>query len=383
MIKKVVNRLKSKWLGLLILLILFLFINYNNKTTIFKVKTDDEIILTQSFIKQHFPKMKSSTNSKKLKGWNIIKDSKGRTLGYYIVSENNRWKVTGYNGNVPIFIKLDENQKISGVELLDNIETPRFLYRLYSLNFFKSWNGLTLSEVADSNIDTIAGVTLTSQTVISNLFEVILNTEAINAKRKVDYKKIVIITCQYLLLLFALCSFIIKDLKKYRIWFLVSNILIFGFIAGNFISMAMLKGFLTGAVHFTANPVLWITVLLSVILPLISNKSFYCNYICPFGAAQEIVGKVKIKLKISKQIHKTLNSFRPILFGILTLLILINYSIDLSLIEPFAAFLYSVAAPITVILAVVSLIISVFIDKPWCKWFCPTGQMLEYLRSQS
>jgi polyferredoxin len=265
---------------------------------------------------------------------------------------------------------------------LENRETKRFLYRLNRENFLNSWTGRTLKEAADLNVDVIAGVTLTSNTIIANLSEVL----EVNVKRsqfsKTNYRLLIIRTLELILLIFAVLSFFIKDMKKYRLLFLTSNTVLFGFIAGDFISMAMIRGFLTGEVTFYGAPILWTIFIFSILLPLTTNRSFYCTNICPFGAAQELIGKLSPrKHRLPKIMKKTLLNTRPIIFGLTTIIILLNYKLDLSLIEPFAAFLYSVAAPITIIMAVLSLLLSIFFYKPWCRWFCPTGQLLEYFRS--
>ncbi len=380
----ILKNITKKWLGLLILLILFLSVNYLEKTSIFRDKTQDKILLSEGFILKEFPKFISTNRSKELKGWTEVYDKFGTISGYYIVSETNRWKYTGYAGRVPLFIKLNEDKIITNIQLLDNRETKRFLYRLNKKDFLKSWNGRTLTEAADSKVDVIAGVTLTSNTIIANLSEVL----EVNVNRSqfsnTNYRLLIVRTLELFLLLFAVLSFFIKDMKKFRIWFLTSNTVLFGFIAGDFISMAMIRGFLTGAVTFYGAPILWIIFIFSILLPLITNRSFYCNYICPFGAAQELIGKISQKKhRLPKKIKKALKFTRPVIFGLITVLILFNYKLDLSLVEPFAAFLYLVAAPITLVMAILSLLLSIIYNKPWCKWFCPTGQFLEYFRSES
>jgi NosR/NirI family nitrous oxide reductase transcriptional regulator len=241
---------------------------------------------------------------------------------------------------------------------------------------------MTLKEAAESQVDTVSGVTLTSRTVIDNLKEVLKDPAMPPVQRVQGYRKIVIPLAEGLLLLFGLFSFFNKNLRKFRTPFLITLIAVFGFAGGDFISLSMLRGYLTGAVPFLGNPILWILLILSLVLPLITNKAFYCSQLCPFGALQELAGKIPFPpRKVPLHLRRYLSSFRTLLFGVLALIIIMDYSLDLSLVEPFAAFLYTVAAPITLVLAMVSLVLSLFYRKPWCRWFCPTGQFLEYLRS--
>lgn len=46
--------------------------------------------------------------------------------------------------------------------------------------------------------------------------------------------------------------------------------------------------------------------------------------------------------------------------------------------EPFSAFLFQHASTAVLIIAGLSLIISLFTPKPWCRFACPTGEMLKW-----
>ena len=137
-----------------------------------------------------------------------------------------------------------------------------------------------------------------------------------------------------------------------RLILLVASICILGFWRGEFISLALIYGWLINGIPITTKFIMLGIVFLSVILPLFTNKAFYCAYVCPYGAAQELMGKItRNKIKLSQNIINYLNYLKMIIFYVLILLIILRYSIDLSDVEPFSAFLISVASPSAIIIA--------------------------------
>ncbi len=375
----------SKWLGLTVLFILFIYFNYSSKSLIFadkeKIETNG-IKLSESVLAVEFVGFSEKRKSRELQGWFEVLDHSKKILGYYNIAQRNRINYTGYAGEVPIFIRLDSNMIIRAVKMFPNNETPRFLFWLEQVNFLNSWNGKSLEEAAESRVDAVAGVTLTSSTVIANFADVLEDTLQNKYIYQYGYKKTTIRILEILLLLFAFASFTLKSFRKYRNWFLISNVIVFGFVAGNFLSLEMLEGYLTGSVTFWGNPILWIILISGILVPLITNKHFYCSYICPFGAAQELVGRIPIRKKKLPRLLKRILAFtRPIIFGVIIIMIILNYLADLSSIEPFATFIYRVASPMTIIIAILSLLLSIFVNKPWCLWFCPTGEFLDLFRS--
>ena len=120
---------------------------------------------------------------------------------------------------------------------------------------------------------------------------------------------------------------------------------------------------------------------MAIVLPLVTNKSFYCTFVCPYGACQELTGKVyskKIKLPIA--VLRVLKWVRPAGLGAIAVILLFGISVDFTNIEPFSAFTYQSASTVVLVMALFFLLVSIVIPKPWCNYFCPTGQLLELIR---
>ena len=126
---------------------------------------------------------------------------------------------------------------------------------------------------------------------------------------------------------------------------------------------------------------------LSIILPLVTKKSFYCQYLCPFGAAQEFVGLIKAKDESQKSssikaiIYKVFSVLRKVILLSLLIIFALGVGLDLSVVEPFPIFNYQSIGFGVAIFATVILILSIFVKKPWCNYLCPTGTLLESFRN--
>lgn len=79
---------------------------------------------------------------------------------------------------------------------------------------------------------------------------------------------------------------------------------------------------------------------LALACPLFLNKAYYCAYLCPFGAAQELVGKVRKKKIAPKGVWKNVFKYtRVIYFMVILALLLWGIPLELASLEPFPAFL--------------------------------------------
>ena len=77
-------------------------------------------------------------------------------------------KYDSYNGPTPLVIYL-KDKKVVKVEALPNRETPQYFLLLEDEKFFSRWNGLTASEAAELEVDTVSGATWSSDAIIHNV----------------------------------------------------------------------------------------------------------------------------------------------------------------------------------------------------------------------
>lgn len=98
-----------------------------------------------------------------------VKNDKGKVIGTVLLSSPYSDEIKGFNGPTPLQIALDNNGKIIEVRVLDNNETPKFLKRVIDAKFLESWNGLTVEEAIDKEVDAVSGATYSSNGIQNSL----------------------------------------------------------------------------------------------------------------------------------------------------------------------------------------------------------------------
>lgn len=301
-------------------------------------------------------------------------------LSYVLFTSPYCDSIKGFGGSIPFAIVFNNAKKIELIYLLPNSETPSWIERLKKIDFLNLWNGLTCSEALDKHVDAVSGATLSSNAIIKSLQHRLSKFAEVNLVKKKESKiiDVLAIIAAYLVFIFALLSYLFPHIfGKYRIILLLSSIGILGFWLGDFLSISLINNWLMNGLNYKSHFFLFVVFILSILLPLLTNKSFYCQYLCPFGALQELTGKInKRKIILSPNLIHVLKYIKYVY--LLFLIVLISISIDLSVdyFEPFSAFKFQFSSLSVLLIAIISLFLSIFIAKPWCRFVCPTGALL-------
>ncbi len=112
----------------------------------------------------------------------------------------------------------------------------------------------------------------------------------------------------------------------------------------------------------------------------------FCGYFCPLGTWQEWIGKLGKKLfkgkynrLIPAKVDKYLRYLRYVVLGLVVYQTAVTAKLVFADVDPyFALFNFytgEVAPAALIILGAVS-VASLFVERPWCKYFCPYGALL-------
>lgn len=338
-------------------------------------------------IQKTMPAAASIEEANYISKWPLIFDSTGVQTGKYLLTSPYCDDIKGYGGNIPLAIVADNNEQIIGLGILPNRETPAWIDGLENIKFFDSWNGMTITEAADLQVDAVTGATFTTVAVRdilkkrAGIFSGVMKYEKAEQKMSVKWIEDKLSPVLYFILFASLTAIFIKKLNKFRIYFQISSIIFFGIISGKFISIYFLENLSVNGLPFLTSFVTVFLLGFSVLIPLIFNKHFYCYYICPFGGVQTLLGKIPVrKVHVKAETIKMLRAVRLMIFITLLISIITAFKIDLTLVEPFTIFIFSSASAITIAAGSVIFLASVFIKSPWCLYFCPTGQFFDLLK---
>lgn len=131
--------------------------------------------------------------------------------------------------------------------------------------------------------------------------------------------------------------------------------------------------------------ILWSFVAVSILL---WGRGVFCGWLCPFGAAQDLISKAATRLGVEgyhlpQMVHERLWAIKYFI-----LIALIGLSLDsmvnaarLAEVEPFKTtfILHFAREPVFVVYAVALLAISAINSKFYCKYLCPLGAALSFV----
>ena len=158
-----------------------------------------------------------------------------------------------------------------------------------------------------------------------------------------------------------------------------------GLVSGDLIAQSLLVGWARNGIPWQTAAGLALLVGAALVVPWVSRRPFYCHHLCPHGAAQELIGRIRPKrwtFTLRADLTRALG-FLPAALLVLTLVIaLTGVPFELAGLEPFDAYLWRTAGRATLIVAGVGLVASCFIPQAYCRFGCPTGALLNFVRGR-
>ena len=311
-----------------------------------------------------------------------VKNAENETIGSVLLSSPYSDGIKGYAGKTPLLIALDNEGKILQIKLLANQETPGFLKRVNNAGYLESWNGLTVDEALQKKVDAVSGATYSSKGIQNSLKARLAVVSRQSVTETTDNSTLLPNICILLVVVLALiCFFNPQKTKTLRLVTLLLSIGILGFWRNASMSLLKFYSWLTSGISWPLEWVLIVIFVLAILLPLFIGKAFYCTYLCPMGALQELAGKAcKKKLTLPKTATSILLVIRKLFLLTLLILVAANAGIDLAFAEPFSVFSVKSITLFSIIFAAIVLIVSLFISRAWCRFLCPTGLLFELVR---
>lgn len=191
-----------------------------------------------------------------------------------------------------------------------------------------------------------------------------------------EYIDVVILIVSLSLITFFILK---KRSRKYVFWMSVFSILYFGFYRqGCICSVGSIQN--VSLALFKSNYHIPLTAFLFFIIPLLYTLLFgrtFCAGICPLGAMQDIVGLRPMPIKV--WLEKVLGIFPFIYLALAVLYATTGTDFIICRYDPFIGF-YRLNGSFTMfIIGALFLGIGVFIARPYCRFLCPYGALLNLI----
>jgi predicted membrane-bound spermidine synthase len=315
--------------------------------------------------------------------------------GYIFSSEDLAPEVSGFGGKMNLAIYVDATGRLINFHILWSSETPSYFELLSQWRGILAGHQLFQSEPF-ADIDAVTGATISSKAVLSALeksghrFASEILGQAPPPLPLAQQARWPDTTGIYLITAFVLVLFVI-----YRggFWSRLA-VLCFNLIVGGIILNAQYSSEQIATVLSLHAPAIGLSgaFLLVVGIPLlvIIFGNIYCGYICPFGAAQELLGYCfprRFKPATSQIPVESIQKARFVKYVVLFVLIMVFFvsrnrttlAAD-PLIGVFSrsSALYTVSVSLIIAVALTG---SIFYTRFWCRYLCPVGALLSLLNN--
>ncbi len=321
-------------------------------------------------------------------GWYAY-DKLGKTIGYAVRTSPTSDFLIGYCGSTDTLVVFDLNDNVLGFQIRASGDTTRHVKDVKENEYFMtilnnmSWDKIAHLDLKEEEIDGVSGATLTSVTTIEAIsYRLRHSLDKATFSPTIQWQKE-----DWLLSLIIIGSILFtfsnwRRLKSVRLAFHLIIFVYLGFIYGNMISIGLVFGWSAAGIPWHLSSGLVLLVMTSIIVPWSTRRPMYCTQICPHGLAQQWLGNLPIKKRtISKQWDKSLRIIPALLIGYALLIQLLEIPVELAELEAFNAYTISLSGWFSISLATLGLIASLFYRQPYCHYGCPTGAVLNFVRS--
>ncbi|MHC4875440.1 MAG: FMN-binding protein [Planctomycetota bacterium] len=341
-----------------------------------------------------------------------VLDAGGTQLGRVFRTTPAADAIIGYQGPTDTLVGLNPDGRVVGIRVRKSFDNEPYVGYIRDEDYFLNlFNGKSLQDLAgldlfEERVEGVSGATMTSLAVAEGLVKTAGLLHELQLERElptdaaaedselsiassthrqaltlslVDVSSIVVTGLAALLALTRL-----RSRPLLRAVFQVVLVVWLGFWCGSLTSLATLFGWAQSGVPWQFALGLTVVTAAALLCPAVSRTQLYCHHLCPHGALQQLV---RNRLPFAWQPDRRLRAVLQLLpFGLLVwaiLLTLLGLPYSLVDLEAFDAYVLRAAGIATLTIFVVGLLASLVTPMAYCRFGCPTGAVLEFVRFHS
>ncbi len=322
-----------------------------------------------------------------------VLDASGARIGYAVRTMPDSRGITGYSGPSDVLGVFDAGDKAVGVAIRHSYDTPSHVEDVrMDFLFMERWNGRSWDEIAAitdlaaAGIYGVSGATRTSEAVaksLSHRLAVAEGREGLERRLSFGWRDAALVAFLGLGCLFAFWK--AKRFQRWRWVYSVATIAGLGLWFGDLLAQSLLAGWTESRVPWEATPGLVLLVAAAFLVPWSTGQPVYCQFICPHGNLQRWAMKVlpaRWKRPLPDDGKWAARWVPPMLLAGVLGVSFLRLDFDLAGIEPFDAYLLKSAGLATIVVALAGLAVSLYFPMAYCKFGCPTGWLLEFVRKR-
>ena len=304
--------------------------------------------------------------------------------------------IVGYQGPTEARICFDVTGAIAGLSIGRTYDNEEYVtYVREDDHFLTLFNDLKLPELASFDLETaqiegVSGATMTSMAIADGLITAAEQHRlAVEAARQPRDKRLhwtardvgtgAVVAGGVII---ALTSLRRKKLVRFGLQLVL--IVYLGLINGEMLSQAMIVGWAQSGIPWSKAGGLFLLTAAAFLVPITTRRNAYCTHLCPHGAAQQLFrNRLPWRVRMPPRVMRALRMIPGLLLLWCVVVTLAALPFSLVDIEPFDAWVFHVAGWAAIAIAVVGLVASLFVPMAYCRYGCPTGALLGYLRYNS
>jgi Na+-translocating ferredoxin:NAD+ oxidoreductase RnfG subunit len=326
-----------------------------------------------------------------------VYDAEEKAVGFIFSSQELAPEVRGFGGKMNLAVYIDTAGKLIGFNIIKSNETPAYLEMLSQWGK-PLFDRQLFQPEPFADIHAVSGATVSSEAVLSSLQasshkfagEVLGRSLQPDIDRKVSWASYMPDSQG----MYLISAFIFTLVVIYHGGFWSRLVVLaFNLVVGGFILNAQYSTEQIATVLSWHSPAIELSgaFLLAAAVPLMAVffGNIYCGYICPFGAAQEMLGFVlpdKLKQPITAEMMRKARFVKYVVLFVLIVLFFVSRDRTILAADvlteifgfqiSFADFQFSI-----LLVMAIALIGSVFYKRFWCRYLCPAGAFLSLLNN--
>jgi hypothetical protein len=311
--------------------------------------------------------------------------SEEKLLGHVCIGQAN-----GYGGPLTMAVAVSPSGEIIGAVIADHKETPAWITRVLKSDLITSLAGKFYTdpfEIGD-DLDGVTGATATSKAIaraLVNGTHVAVQHLGLPVKSRISPEIIIGIPEIVLLALLAVVYLghrrKFKHKKQIRWGLMLVGMIVLGFIYNSPLTLVHITKFTMGYWPQWQTALYWYILIIGIfIIYIADNWNPYCEWFCPFGAAQECMGLIGgTKLPKPRRGKNVLSILQRTLALGAILLGLYFRNPGLTNYELYGTLFGLVGTSIQFAALGLILIAALFIRRPWCNYLCPIKPVFELI----
>lgn len=314
-------------------------------------------------------------------------DKTKELIGYIGVGEAN-----GYGGPLKVAVAVDLDGFVTGMAIVQHRETPAWYRKVKESGFIDSLIGKSYKDTfkLGEDVDGVTSATYTSRAIADSVMkasrEIAGNQLGLPVPSKERPKVVFGIPEITLIGLFALGYFghqrNFKYTKQLRWVGMLVGLVVLGFLYNAPLTLSYFNKFLLGFWPQWQTNLYWYLLIGGILFVFtVENNNPYCEWFCPFGAAQECMGLIGGAKVYSPGPYRDFFTWlRRGVVWVAILVALLFRSPGLTSYEVFGTLFSLLGSNTQFILLALVLIASMFIKRPWCAYLCPLKPVVDFIR---